>query len=138
MSGKVTLWLFKALFYSHLAALYRGPFPAWLPSPVNREERQPPPYPQPRRAHLWEAVADGGTLGALLGKEDPAPGHTSVAGSWVDKAMCIWDEEGIGVPVLSAMPPEKHLVLRQAAVRWPWAACRVTWVMPVQMQTQLL
>lgn len=83
-------------------------------------------------------MADRGTLGALLGKEDPAPGHTGVAGSWVDKAMCIWDEEGIGVSVPSAMPPEKHLVLRQAAVQWPRAACRVTWVMPAEMQAQLL
>lgn len=70
MSGKVTLWLFKALFYSHLAALYRGPFPAWLPSPVNKQRGETasalPPAPQSpsvgscgRRGHLGGSLGQG-------------------------------------------------------------------------------
>lgn len=36
MSAKVTLWLFKAVLYSHLTALYQSPFPVWLSSPANK------------------------------------------------------------------------------------------------------
>jgi len=40
MSVKVTLWLFKAVLYSHLAALYQTPFPVWLSAPVNIQTGQ--------------------------------------------------------------------------------------------------
>lgn len=69
MSVKVTLWLFKALFYSHLAALYRGPFPAWLPTPVNKQTEETasalPPAPQ------RPSCGTQGHLGGSLGQGRP-------------------------------------------------------------------
>lgn len=105
MLAKVTLWLFKALFYSALGCTFQDSFPVWIPSPVNKQKRQPPPCPKPCRGHLCSSQ---GTSGAFWGKAGPGTGHTSMAGSWVDKAMCIWEGEVIGVSVPYAVPPENR------------------------------
>lgn len=46
------------------------------------------------------------------GKAIPGTGHTSVAGTWMDKAMYIWDGVGIGVSVSPSIYQEKHLMLK--------------------------
>lgn len=81
-------------------------------------------------------MSDRGRSGALLGKASPGTGHTIIAGSWVDKAMCIWDGEDIGVSILPPMSQAKHVMLRETAVQWPCPGQMVTCVMPMQMQVQ--
>lgn len=97
MSVKVTLWLFKAVLHSHLAALYPSPFPIWLSFPVNIQTEQAASTLPCSRI----AMSDRGRSGALLGRASPGTGHTSIPGSWVDKAMCIWDGESIGGSIRS-------------------------------------
>lgn len=121
MSVKVTLWLFKAVLHSHLAALFQSPFPVWLSSPVNTQTEQAASTlscspVQTTRGKPCQTEAGLGLSWARQGK--PWHGHTSIAGSWVDKAMCIWDGEGIGVSIPPPMSQEKHLMLRETAVQW--------------------
>lgn len=97
MIAKVTLWLFKALFYSALGCAVPRLFPC-LDSISCKQTRRGMPQAMQR-----PSLQQSGTSRAFRGKTGPGTGYTSMAGSWVDKAMRIWEGEGIGVSIPYAM-----------------------------------